>query len=75
MVVTFGCGHRADVPSNLATAPVCPTCGDRRVTHVKTRPPSFTGACTGPYATFKALDAMPVSLAPQGSLTLKPQQE
>jgi len=41
------------------------------VQSVKTRAPRFTGACSGPYAEMKALEAISVSLADKGPLKLK----
>lgn len=49
MRVRFGCGHEQDVSETSAERPVCP-CGERRVTHVTSRPPRFRGTCTGPLA-------------------------
>lgn len=74
MRITFGCGHTADMGDNPSGSPVC-ACGDRRVTHVKARAPRFVGACTGPMAEFKNLGPATVSVAPGGSLALKPAKE
>ena len=74
VVVRFACGHGTDVPITATTAPVC-HCGETRIQRVQTRPPTFTGACTGPYAVHKSLEAVPVALAPGGSLNLKPPKE
>ena len=67
----FACGHEATVSENVSSTPVCP-CGETRITRTFARAPRFTGACSGPYATTKALDAAVVNVAPGGSLNLKP---
>ena len=69
--VRFTCGHQASIAVNLDAAPVCPTCGETTVARVKARPPRFTGVASGPYCEHRALDAVPVNLAPKGPLTLK----
>ena len=73
--VTLACGHAGTVSATTDTPPACPLCSEARVQYVKARPPRFVGACTGPYAVTQALEALPVNLAPQGSLALKPPQE
>lgn len=62
ITVTFACGHRLS-GSDQMTDPVCPTCGERRVTRVAAPPPRFTGVVHGPCATFQDLPAQPVRLA------------
>ncbi len=69
--VSFACGHRAKVSGD--TQPCCPECGHTQIRSVKARAPRFVGVATGPYCTYKALDAIPVSVAPKGPLTLKEQ--
>ena len=32
--VTFACGHHVTIAATQADAPVCPTCGERRVQRV-----------------------------------------
>ena len=71
VVVTFGCGHRANVGLNADSQPTCPECGNRQVARVKARAPRFVGVATGPYCETKALDAIPVNLAPKGPLVIK----
>ncbi len=71
--IRFACGHRATVSPNAEGTPRC-LCGETRIARVQARAPSFTGACTGPYATFRALEAVPINVAPKGALTLKAQE-
>ena len=71
VTVTFACGHRAQVGTNVDTQPCCPECGERTVQRVKARAPRFVGVATGPYAETKALDAIAVNLAPKGPLKIK----
>ena len=75
ITVRFACGHQSTVSATTDTPPMCPACGEARVQSVKARAPRFVGACTGPYAVTQALEALPVNLAPQGALTLKPPEE
>lgn len=67
--VTFVCGHSKDLGVN-ASAAVC-ACGETRIVRSQARAPRFVGVATGPYAEYKAMDAVPVNLAPGGSLSLK----
>lgn len=67
--ITFACGHHTTIGDNPSGPPVC-ACGERRIQHVKARPPRFTGACSGPYAEFKNLGPAVVNLAPGGPLTI-----
>jgi len=73
MRLDFACGHSVTAPDGTdITAPECPTCHNRQVTHVTVRPPRFTGTCCGPCATFDpTVTATKVNLAPGGPLTLK----
>lgn len=48
MTVTFKCGHRQDVPSDVQAPPTCSACGERVVARVEKATPRFTGTCTGP---------------------------
>ena len=73
--VTFACGHTLDLGANPSTSPRCLVCGEAQVARASARAPRFTGACTGPYATAKALDPAVVSVATAGPLSLKPQKE
>ena len=74
MTVWFACGHQVIISETSLVKPTC-ACGEHRVRSVQARAPRFTGTCTGPYAAFKALEAVPVSLADQGPLRLKPPKE
>jgi hypothetical protein len=70
MKLIYACGHTAEISDNPSGHPTC-ACGETRVQHVQVRAPRFVGACSGPCAEFKNLEAQPVNLAPGGSLTLK----
>lgn len=50
MTVKFACGHHQDVPESIDQAPVCATCGERRVSRVDAPKPRFRGIATGPCA-------------------------
>ena len=67
--ITFACGHGQAWQDG--GAPICATCGERRVSRVKAPAPRFRGVCVGPSATRDALAAVPVSVAPSGALSLK----
>ena len=58
--VKFACGHRFSVDGN--SAPVCPTCGERRVSRTQAPAPRFVGICSGPSAESKALEGIPVGM-------------
>jgi len=71
MRIDFACGHHAQTDDDV-TNPECPTCHEKRITHVKVRPPRFFGTCCGPCATFDpSVTAVAVNLAPGGPLRLK----
>lgn len=74
MTITFACGHTAQIGDNPSSAPIC-GCGERQIQGVQARAPRFTGACTGPYATFANLGPATVNLAPGGSLPLAPAKD
>lgn len=42
MTVTFACGHKASLPSDVKDTPVCPTCQESRITRVDAPKPRFT---------------------------------
>ena len=69
-IVRFDCGHEGHISETATTAPQC-HCGAKRVVHVKARAPRFTGACTGPYAEYKAMEPGNVDLTTAGPLKLK----
>lgn len=72
--VRFACGHAAIVSDPSGAPPQCAECGDTTIRRVNARPPRFTGACSGPYATSCAVEPREVQLAVKGPLTLKPQE-
>ena len=73
IAIRFSCGHEGQMGDAVFSAPVCTVCGSRQIAVVHpSRPPRFVGACSGPYAEFKALDAAVVNVAPGGPLRLKP---
>ena len=57
MIVGFRCGHVMSLPREAAAAPVCAICGERVVSRVSGAEPKFVGACRGPYAETKAIEA------------------
>lgn len=71
VTVRFACGHESRVAANQDAAPVCPECGQTQVRRVHARAPRFVGVASGPYCEWKALEAIPVNLAPKGALVLK----
>jgi hypothetical protein len=67
--IRFRCGHVGTVSESMDANPRCFICGEPHVVAVQTkRPPRFVGACSGPYAESKALDAAIVNVAPGGPL-------
>ncbi len=73
ITVRFACDHSQPVARvDTGTAPpICRVCGERRIRHVDAPPPNVRGRCTGPSARPEALEALPISVAPQGPLPLK----
>lgn len=67
MSVRFACGHATTMWAANPSEPICPECGETRVTRIGAPPPRFRGACAGPYAVTEAVDAVPVNLAPGGA--------
>ena len=66
--IQFACGHDGAISESAMARPVC-HCGNTQIAVVKTsRPPRFTGTCTGPHAEYKALDPGVVNVAPAGPL-------
>ena len=59
--LTFACGHRFTL-DDANTAPLCPACGERRVSRVTAPPPRFVGCCQGPTAETKALEGLPIGI-------------
>lgn len=59
--LTFACGHRFTL-DDANTAPICPACGERRVSLVTAPAPRFSGFCQGPSADAQALAAIPIAL-------------
>lgn len=72
VTITFACRHTQPWVEGQDT-PVCVQCGERQVSRAKAPAPRFRGACRGPLAHEEALGALPVNLAPAGTLTLKEQ--
>ena len=60
--ITFACGHRFSLDASVQTPPVCPTCGEHRVSRVTAPAPRFTGCCSGPSAETTALAAIPIAI-------------
>ena len=74
VTVIFVCGHSVQLGDKAGASPRC-GCGCATVARtMPSRPPRFTGTCTGPYADFKALEPGVVNVAPGGALTLKKQE-
>ena len=63
--VLFACGHNMDLDDSVSSAPVCPTCGESRISRTTAPPPRFTGWCRGPTAESKPLEPLPLQLAPK----------
>ncbi len=61
--IVFACGYRLDVDEGASSAPVCPTCGEPRISRTIAPPPRFTGWCSGPTAESTPLAPLPLSLA------------
>lgn len=70
MTVRFACGHTTTVDDGATTSPTC-LCGETRVSRVTVRPPTFRGACQGPYATTQSVGSAVIDAAPSGPLLLK----
>ena len=72
MRILFRCGHDPQPLSEKAASPACLRCGETRVARVLGVPaPRIVGHGSGPLVQSKALEAIPVSLAPKGPLKLK----
>ena len=48
MTIVFACGHR--VIYTDGERPICPTCGESRISATNAPPPRFTGVALGPCA-------------------------
>jgi hypothetical protein len=66
ITLRMACGHVLKTDDMGTEQPICVECGERRVSHVKTRAPKFRGVCTGPLARYEALQGIPVTM-PKGS--------
>jgi hypothetical protein len=42
MTIRFACGHTMTCNSDVKEAPVCPTCGEHRISHVDAPKPRIT---------------------------------
>lgn len=62
ITLSMACGHTLTVPHDIDAAPMCPTCGERRVQHVTARAPRFRGVAQGPHVTYESLPAIPVTI-------------
>lgn len=62
ITIRFACGHGFTIDASVSAAPVCPTCGERRVSRVLAPAPKFTGFCSGPSAESKALEGTPIAI-------------
>lgn len=66
--IQFACGHDGTISESAMARPVC-HCGNAQIVTVRpSRPPRFTGTCTGPHAEYRALDPGVVNVAPSGPL-------
>lgn len=70
MTLRYACGHTSVVEDSVTSPPTC-LCGETRIARVTVRPPRFSGACQGPYATTQALGSVVIQAAPAGPLLLK----
>lgn len=61
IVVRFRCQHSMVWPDTQA-APVCPICGEQRISSVTAPAPTFRGAAKGPCAKPEDLPAIPLNL-------------
>jgi len=57
----FACGHRFSIDPSVTSAPICPTCGERRISRTTAPAPRFVGVCSGPSAESKVLEGIPVA--------------
>jgi len=72
IAIRFACGHRAEVPDRQEARPACGVCGQTRIAgSAPSRPPTFRGACRGPYAEAAAVEPQRERLVSQ-RLVLKP---
>ena len=71
MRITFACGHKM-VIANTTSQPTC-ACGETRVQSISAPPPTFRGACSGPFAEFQQVEPAVVVLASGKPLTIKDQ--
>lgn len=62
ITVRFACGHGFNLDAGVNSAPVCPTCGERRVSRTTAPAPRFSGCCAGPSAETLALAAIPLAI-------------
>lgn len=60
--VRFACGHRFALDASVNSAPICPTCGETRVSRTSAPAPRFSGFCVGPSAETKMLEAIPIAI-------------
>lgn len=73
MRIRFRCACPASDVDIEKQQPKCPRCGETRVKRRLDRTaPRFVGHGRGPLVTSKALEAVPVNLAPKGALKVRP---
>lgn len=60
ITVRFACGHLYEVDGN--DAPVCPRCGEHRVSRVTAPAPRFNGWCSGPSAESQPVAGVPIAI-------------
>lgn len=63
ITVRWACGHPTGTVDPMKDhPPVCPVCGERRISVVRAPAPQFRGLCVGPHATRVALEAVAVPM-------------
>ena len=66
--LTWKCGHHFEVPRNVSSAPMCPQCGERKITDVKAPPPRIRGHAMGPHVKTEFIGGRAVSVGSKGPL-------
>jgi hypothetical protein len=60
--VRFACGHGFKLDPGVSSPPVCPACGERRISRTTAPAPRFSGLCSGPSAESKVLEGIPIAI-------------
>jgi hypothetical protein len=60
--IRFACGHGFGIDRNVTSVPICPTCGERRISRTTAPAPKFVGLCSGPSAESKVLEGIPIGI-------------